>query len=209
MDNHSLRLFANFISYVLHPLLMPTWLLLILVTLYPAAIQPVQAWGFIILLIFFGMTFILPVLNLLFFKITGTISSFSLLTRQDRILPSILITMLYGALSFMFYWKVISIPVFFKLMLVITALSLIVAIGTFFLKISAHAVGMCGLAGILLSMASASSSSTLIFPALVVLVLAGLTMSSRLLLNVHSLNEVTWGGSLGFVIGFGGIAFLF
>ena len=200
---------ANFISYILHPLLMPTWLLVILLTFSPTTLQPAQSMGLIVLLIFFGMTFILPVLNLLFFKMTGTIKIFSLPARTDRILPSILITMLYGALTFMFYWKVAPVPVFFKLMFVITLLSCVVLIGTFFLKISAHAVGMAGLSGILISLAVLSASSILIFVALIVILLAGLTMSARLLLNAHTLSEVAWGGALGFVVGFGGIVFLF
>src|SRR6185503_15716258 len=149
---------------------------------FPTAIQPAQAWGLMVLLIFFGMTFILPVLNMLFFKITGTISNFSLPNRKDRILPSMLITILYATLSYMFYWKVAAIPFFFKLMIIITMLSALVMIGTLFLKISAHAVGICGLAGILLAMASLSSVSELVFPSLGVIALAGLTMSSRLLL---------------------------
>jgi hypothetical protein len=204
-----LRLSAHAVSIVLHPLLMPTWLLVVLLTFFPTAIQPAQAWGLVVLLIFFGMTFILPVLNMLFFKITGTISSFSMPNRQDRMLPSLLITALYATLSFMFYWKVAAIPIFFKLMVIVTMLSAVVMIGTFFLKISAHAVAACGLAGILLAMATLSSISELILPALVVIVLAGVTMSSRLLLNAHTLHEVGWGGVLGFAVGFAGMVFLF
>jgi hypothetical protein len=200
---------AQFISVLFHPLLMPTWLMIVLLIFFPTSVLQAQSWGLIMLLIFFGMTFILPVLNLVFFKLTGTISSLQMFKRKERILPSILVTLLYAFLASMFYWKFYAIPVFFKLMAIVTALSAIVTITTFFFKISAHAVGMCGLAGILLAIATLASAQELIFPALGALILAGVTMSSRLLLNAHTLDEVGWGGGLGFAIGFGGMIILF
>jgi len=203
-----LKLGAKIISFVFHPLLMPTWLFAILMFFSPAIIQLPQ-FGYYILILIFGMTFFLPFLNLLLFKMTGTIADFYMNSRQERLMPSILITLVYAGIAFMFYWKVYPIPVFFKLMTVITLLSATVTTATFFFKISAHAVGMCGLAGILLAIATLGSASGLILPALVAIVLAGATMSSRLLLNAHSLNEVSWGGALGFAVGFCGVLIIF
>lgn len=203
-----LRLGSQILSYLLHPLLMPTFLFAILLIFVPSVIYPAQALGLVLLLVFFGMTFVLPTLNLLFFKMTGTIQTLTMVERRERIMPSILITLVYFVISLMFYWKV-PMPVFYKLMAIVTMLSSVVSMGSFFIKISAHAVGISGLAGILLAMATLSSASELIIPALVVMVLAGLTMSSRLLLDAHELNEVGWGGAIGFGVGFGGVVVLF
>ncbi len=203
-----LRFIAQFISFALHPLLIPTWLFALLLYFQPSSIYPAQVWGLISILVFFGMTFFLPVINLVFFRMTGIIQSFKMIDRRERVLPSVLITVVYAVISFMFYWKV-PMPVFFKLMSIVTLLSLTVTMANFFFKISAHAVGMSGLAGILLLMATLSSASELIVPALVVIVLAGFTMSSRLLLNAHTLNEVGWGGILGFAVAVMGMLVLF
>jgi hypothetical protein len=154
------------------------------------------------------MTFILPVLNMVFFKVTGTITNLNLANRRDRILPFIFVTLVYAAVTAMFYWKM-YIPVVFKLMLMVTALSLLVLVATLFFKISVHAVGSSGLAAILLAMATLASATELLWPALVMIVLAGFAMSSRLQLNAHTLAEVSWGGVLGFASAFGGMLILF
>jgi hypothetical protein len=202
-----LKLLAQFISFIFHPLLMPTWLFGIVMFYLPSSVQPRQAWMVIIILVF-GMTFILPLLNLLFFKMTGTIKSFYLAERSDRILPFIFITIVYAGITAMIFWKM-SFPVVFNLMLLITLLSLMVTVATFFFKISAHAVGGGGIAGILLATAIISSVGELIYPSLLILVLAGAVMSARLYLNAHKPNEVGWGGMLGFLVGFVGIELLF
>ena len=107
----------------------------------------------------------------------------------------------------MFYWKM-YIPLVFKIMVIASCLSILITVATFFFKISAHAVGVGGLAGILVSLAMLSSPE-LTMPALAAIVLAGLTMSSRLMLNVHTLREVSWGGTLGFFVAIIGVMVIF
>ena len=202
-----LRFLAKTFSFLFHPLLMPTWLFSLLMFYFPAAIQPVQAW-FLIILLIFGMTFILPLLNLIFFKMTGTIQDFYLEERKDRVLPFIFISIVYAGITAMFFMRM-NFPVVFNLMVIVTGLVLLATIATFFFKISVHAIAVGGMAGILLAIVAFMSASELLIPALSAMVLAGLVMSSRLLLNAHELNEVGWGGVLGFVIGFIGVEILF
>src|SRR5262245_39751297 len=104
-----LRILAQVVSFLFHPLLMPTWLFALMMYYFPASIQPTQAWMLIVLLIF-GMTFILPILNMVFFRMTGTISSFHLPERKDRILPSIFVTIVYAGITSMIFWKM-SFPI--------------------------------------------------------------------------------------------------
>ena len=202
-----LKLLAQFIAYLLHPLLMPTWLFATMMFYFPASIQPTQAWILIIILIF-GMTFILPLLNMLFFKMTGTIQNFQLQDRRDRVLPFIFVTIVYAGITIMIFWKM-NFPLVFKLMVIITGLSVLATISTFFFKISVHALATGGMVGILLAFVTLLATFELMFPSICILILAGITMSSRLLLNAHNAKEVTWGGILGFIIGFMGVGFLF
>jgi hypothetical protein len=201
-----LKIVAQLLSYLFHPLLMPTWLFGTMMFYFPSSIQPAQAWLLIIILIF-GMTFILPLLNMLFFRMTGTIQNFQLPERKDRVLPFIFITIVYVGTS-MIFWKM-NFPIVFKLMVVISGLSFMVTILTFFFKISVHAVASSGIVGILLAITIFASVGELIIPALAILIIAGMVMSARLHLNVHNGSEVGWGGVLGFLVGFLGVGILF
>lgn len=202
-----LKFLAKLLSYLFHPLLMPTWLFGIMMFYFPSSVQPTQAWVLIILLIF-GMTFILPILNLLFFRLTGTIQNFHLPERKDRILPFLFITIVYTGITVMIIWKM-NFPIVSKLMIIVTMLTFVTTILTFFFKVSVHAIGNSGLVGILLAVTLFSSVSELIVPALSGLILAGSVMSARLYLNAHTQFEVAWGGILGFVVGFLGVFVLF
>lgn len=200
-----LRLAAHVVSYVLHPLLMPTILFGVVSYFSPTITQSVPWVLFIILAV---LTSVFPALNILLFRMTGTIQNLHMPTRRERVAPFVFITVLYIATTVLMYLK-IPISVVLKFMIVSTALTTVVSFSTFFIKISAHAVGIAGLTGILLALGAFSTASELIVPALIFLVLAGVVMSSRLLLQAHTLEEVTWGGVLGFVVGFAGVLLLF
>jgi membrane-associated phospholipid phosphatase len=202
-----LRLAAHVISYVFHPLLMPTMLFGVVSYFSPTIIQSAPWLTFIILAVF-ALTAVLPVLNILMFRMTGTVQNLHMPTQRERKAPFAFITVLYVGVTVLMYLK-IPIPVVVKFMIISTALVAVVAIATFFMKISAHAVGIAGLTGILLALGAFSTATELIVPALVFLILAGVVMSSRLLLHAHTLEEVTWGGVVGFVVGFAGVLLLF
>jgi membrane-associated phospholipid phosphatase len=110
--------------------------------------------------------------------------------------------------TIMFYLKM-PIPFMFNIMVISTALAALVCMATFVIKISVHAVVAAGFAGILLNLANIGAFDTLMVPALIAIVLAGLVMSSRLFLNAHTLSEVGWGGVLGFTVGYIGVTLLF
>jgi membrane-associated phospholipid phosphatase len=160
------------------------------------------------LFLIFLMTFLLPSLNFLFFRITGTIKDMQMVNRKDRIMPFIFITILYTVVTYMFYHN-FHLPNVLKLMAIITTMVIVSTLVTFFYKVSVHSMGMCGLVGILLPLNSASEEGLLLYPTIGVLVIAGLVMSSRLRLNAHVLREVLYGAALGLLIGFGGVILLF
>jgi hypothetical protein len=138
----------------------------------------------------------------------GTIQNLHMPTRRERIAPFLFITLLYIGVTALTYFKV-PIPIVVKLMVVSTLLVAAVSASVFFIKISAHAVGIAGLTGILLALAAFYSVNSLMLPAIGSVMLSGLVMSGRLALNAHTIQEITWGGVLGFAIGFGGVLMLF
>jgi hypothetical protein len=198
---------AKVISVVFHPLLMTTYLFIILAFFFPIIFQPIRPSPWFIFLIFL-MTFLLPSLNFIFFRVTGTIKDLQLFNRSERILPFAFVTILYCVVTFMFYWK-FPVPNVLKLMMIITAMVIASAIVTLFYKVSIHSVAICGVIGILLPLNNASEQGALLYPTVAALVAAGVVMSSRLQLNAHVPREVLVGALMGFLIGFGGVTTLF
>lgn len=201
-----MKLLARIISVVFHPLLMTTYLFTILTFYFPMMMLPLRP-SFAFLGLIALMTFILPLLNFLFFKTTGTIRNFNLPEREQRILPFFFISILYCVVTFLFYWKV-AVPNVTKLLMIISALVVISAIITLTYKISVHAVAVWGISGIILPLNKVSQGSLLI-PTVVLIIIAGSVMSSRLSLNAHTPREVMVGAMLGFGLAFTGMLVLF
>ena len=139
----------------------------------------------------------------------GNVSSLTLYSRQQRITPFFFISLLYILVTFLFYYKLPFSQNFNKLMVIITAMVVVSLIITFFFKISIHSLAASGGIGILLPLNKVTEQPTLLWPTVCVILVTGLVMSSRLLLNAHSPREVMYGGIVGFLVGFGGMVLLF
>jgi membrane-associated phospholipid phosphatase len=163
----------------------------------------------IILGIVFGFTFLLPVINIIMFRYFGTISSYTLHSRNERLVPFVAIAIIYVVMIFLFYNKLPLSDSFNKLMTIATALVVFSALITFFYKASIHSLAACGLIGILLPMNKAIENNALLWPTALVIIIAGLIMSARLYLNAHTFNEVITGALAGFSIGFAGMLIMF
>lgn len=204
-----MRTAAQVVAYIFHPLLFASYLVLVLGMYMPQFLLiPRQALYSFLALVFI-MTFVLPALNLGMFRVFGTIRSLELDSRKERLLPFFLITIIYGVVSFMFFYKMSVNINFNKLMLLVAALVLAATIGTLFMKISVHSLAISGAVGILLPLNQTPEGVDMLFPTLAVIVLAGVVMSSRLYLNKHTPREVLYGASTGFGVGFFGMNILF
>jgi len=197
---------AQVISVIFHPLLMPTYLFGVFAFYLPSILLPIRS-GLWLLFLVFLMTFLLPSLNFLFFRISGTIRDLSMVERKDRLLPFAFITILYCTVTYMFYWK-FPVPNMLKVMLIITFMVIVSTILTLFYKVSVHAVAVWGVLGILVPLNKAVDGA-LLYPLAAGIVIAGFVMSSRLFLDVHRPREVLVGCLVGFIIGFAGMLLLF
>jgi membrane-associated phospholipid phosphatase len=203
---------ARVISVLFHPLLMATYLLGLLSYVLPSALYPINIESrnsFLILI--FLMTFVIPALNISFFRIMGSISSLTMPDRAQRVRPFFLIALIYGFSTYLFFGKLrISVDDnLFKLLILIDCLALVAAVITLFYKVSIHSVGVMGILGMLLPLNKVAENNALFIPTLVLIVIAGLVMSARLQLNSHTPREVLVGSLTGFTIGFFGMIILF
>ena len=198
---------ALFVSIVFHPLLMTTYLFILFSLFVPGWFLPIRPSAMFIFLIF-ALTFILPALNFAFFRVNGRIRDLNLVNAHDRRLPFVLISLLYAGVTLMFYWK-FPVPNILRLLMIINALIVIATVITFFYKVSIHSLAMWAMVGIFLFLEKATNSGIFLYLLVVIILFAGVVMSSRLLLNAHTPREVMIGSTLGLIIGFTGMAILF
>lgn len=134
-----------------------------------------------------------------------------MLERKERIIPFVFITAIYCSITYVFYSKTrmdLS-DNFLRLMIVIDLLVLVATICTLFFKISVHSIGIWGLIGMFVLLTKMTALNSLLYISLGLIVLAGIIMSARLQLGVHSSREVMWGSIVGLVTSVTGMLFLF
>jgi membrane-associated phospholipid phosphatase len=200
---------SKIIAIIFHPLLLPTYMVLVLQKYLPAMLMIRAEFSLTIISLIFVFTFVMPVINLLMMKYFGNVNSITLEERQQRVLPFTFIALLYILVTFLFYYKLPFSQNFNKLMVIITAMVVVSWAVTFFFKISVHSLAICGGLGILLPLNMATEQQDLLWPTVVLIIVSGLVMSSRLLLNAHSPREIMYGALTGFFIGFSGILIFF
>jgi len=188
---------ANFISYIFHPLLMPTY-----VFMYIAYINPYLLSGWnspqmkIALSQVFINSFIFPVITVLLMKGLGFINNLQLKTREERFVPFIA-TMTFYVWSY-FVFKRSDLNEIFSDVLLAGLISIVLAfmLTIFFRKVSLHTIGI-GLAFSLILQTVPLAYFNAIPILLVATLIAGLIGSSRLILKAHTNREVYYGYAIG------------
>ncbi|MES2131930.1 MAG: hypothetical protein V4506_06225 [Bacteroidota bacterium] len=195
--------FANFISYIFHPLLIATYGCLLIFFGLTGSIYYVFTplkLKLIITVTVFAFTFLLPALNMLILYKLNYISSLKLDKRKERIFPLMMTALCYFGLFYMVYdlgiWPAV------KLFILGAGICILcTAIIHVWWQISAHMVGFGGLIGALLAL-----SYFLQMPLFAVLslsiVVAGTIGFSRLYLNSHTPAQVYTGFIFGCLMQF-------
>jgi membrane-associated phospholipid phosphatase len=203
------RIVAKIISLLFHPLLLTSYLVTLIGFYFPTMLMVAPQNMRPILAFIFCFTFILPAVNIIMFRIFGTISTYTMESRRERIVPFIAISVIYVVMTFLFYFRLPFSSNFNNLMLLVTLLVVTGTIITFFYKVSIHSLAMWGGIGIIVPLNKAMEQSYLLWPTAGIIIAAGLVMSARLYLDAHTPRQVMIGGVVGFGIGFLGMIFLF
>ncbi|MDR0828872.1 MAG: hypothetical protein LBN95_02010 [Prevotellaceae bacterium] len=178
------KLFFKLISIIFHPTIIPLYCALIFVNIEPYSYYYELIYKIIIVSAVAIFTLIIPSLALLIMRKTGLISSIYLSNRKER-LPIYIIS-LFSAICCvqgLNYLKVepVFVLIFSCALMSIVALSII----NFWWKISAHACGVGILCGAVFSLAFFLGSNPVTLFCAVILA-AGLTITSRLILQAHT-----------------------
>ena len=190
---------ARIISVIFHPLLFPSYLVLIIFNLknYISLLIPSEAKIFIFFLVF-ATTFIIPAIFILIFKSRGLISSLQMESREERVYP-FLIAGIFNFSAF-YMLKQVQIPdIYYRLFLGSTILILICLIVNFYSKISAHLAGAGGCTGTLLGFSLRFNLDLIVLIGLVIFI-SGVIGYARLKLNAHKPAQIYTGFIAGMIV---------
>ena len=196
---------ANLISYLLHPLMMATYLFSTIIFIEPMQLVPpgyniIAQW--LIVLVVWLTTFAIPAMSLVLLKFTGNISSLKLHNRQERLIPFMYITVFYFFTAYYFTQQMMLTNLASGIFIVVAIMILIAAIITIFWKISVHSLSMGGVVGLLLIITTTIPESSIYLISLVAILLSGLVLSARLELRAHTTLQVYSGFGLGLAVSF-------
>ena len=190
--------FAKLISILFHPLLMPSYALLLLFSTdyYFVLILPLQ-YKYLILSFVFITTFVLPSIMMIILLKAQMINSLQMESRKERILPLFIVSGFFFA-TFYFLRDAPQSSIFNLFMLGSTILVLLSLLINYVTKISVHMVALGGVFGTFTGMALTFNQDIKYLIFLIILV-AGFTGFARLKLYSHSPAQVY----LGFLLGAG------
>ncbi len=187
---------VKIISYLFHPLFMPVYIILMLISFpyYVASQLPVQS-KLILLGTVAVMTVFIPLLFTAFMRRRKIIRSFFLESKEERIYPLLAVAVSYYITYFILKGYPVS-ALFSYYMLGSTFLAVLALIISFYLKISLHMIGLGGVLGLVLGMAL-NFSFNLFWPLIALVVASGLTAYTRLKTNSHKPSEIYSGFLMG------------
>jgi membrane-associated phospholipid phosphatase len=195
-----MKLFANIVSTLFHPLLMVTYGMLLALSftylgLYPPGLKLYLLGG-----VFLCTVFVPGTLVVLMVK-SGVAGDMELTDKRERLMPYLLF--IASHMVCLFYLLKMQLPYWILIMFpgICLALSLALCIN-FLWKISIHALGAGGLFGAVTGIAHTQMLNPYwLFIAL--LIAGGLVCTARIILGKHTLMQVCAGFLLGFICTFG------
>ena len=193
---------SKILSYIFHPLLIPTWFILLLLYSNPFSFAGMSVVLTVLNVTF--QTFLMPFIAILLLIKLDLVNSVELQDKQQRIIPLVITIIFY-----LWFYKAsqpLKYPVVMSIFMLGAVVSLCLSfVINIFQKLSLHMVAISGaLTAVLLLVFISPSDVSYYFLAIVVL--TGAIASARLYLNAHTMREVY----TGFMVGmFGQVAGLF
>ena len=193
-----LNRFFSVITYLTHPLIIPTYLLLILFnsdTYLSYTLSP--ALQRMILAVVFVLTCLMPFLSSVLLLKRQGVQGLLMEDRQSRTIPYFFTLLYYVAC----YYFLLKLPVSSVIKILILAAACCIALAfiiNFFWKINIHLIGLGGMAGAFYVLTVLMGNEFLL-PFVLTLLLAGLTATARLMHNAHTHAQLYAGFIVGFV----------
>lgn len=197
-DNKGLVIGSKVISYLLHPFVVPLYLIMALfgtgnIPLYVSAPMERYLYGLI-----FVSTLCIPAMAIIILRLFRIIPDYSLATRRERILPLFVVALCYGMCG----WVLKDVQMVFLLRrCIFAAMGCVIfafAVNLFW-QVSLHMTAIGGVIGIV-SILMYGGYVKLVWVLCVTILLAGLLGSARLYLGKHNLAQIAVGFFGGFMV---------
>ena len=195
----ALRVVANVVSVLFHPLFVPAYIVTFLLYVHPYSfsgfspeLRLLRLISIVLLTAFF------PAFSVFLLKKLGFIQSIYLKTQKERIIP-------YIISNFFFFWVFYvsknlpgSPPVFVTLLLGIFISSIAAIMANIYFKVSMHAIAMGGMISFFILLAMEGNFSMGIYLSVAMLI-AGIVCTARLIVSDHYPFEIYAGLFLGII----------
>lgn len=192
-----LRFIAQFISYVFHPLFIPTFFFVFLMIELPYKFEGITDWQLKLRLFsIFWLTAFFPAFAVFLLWRLKFSESIFLRTQKERIIPYVITMFFYWWMYYLsrnFTDQPIALKFFYLGIFVASAIGMTV---NNFMKVSLHAMGIAGLATAIILVSVFYPVNNAIWVLLAVL-LTALVISARLVVSDHSKKELIVGLFIG------------
>lgn len=205
MNAMNYRKIANTLSWVLHPFLLPVYLMAVLLTMTTFAHYSTQM-KFYLMWVVALYAIVIPFLVLGVLHSLGRISSFKVDNRRERWLPLAVGIVCYILCAITFA-KIPSAIFLRKFMVAAACCEAMCLVVSLWWKISLHLTGMGAVVALLVVMNIVGVGNMLI-PLMVAILAAGALASARLYLGCHNGAQVLAGFCGGFVVAMLAVLFL-
>lgn len=199
------RKIANTLSWVLHPFLLPVYLMAVLLTMTTFALfSPGVKFYFLWVVMLYAI--IIPFLTLGILHSLGRISDFRIDNRRERLLPLLIGTVCY-VLCALTFSKIPSAIFLRKFMLAAACCEAMCFVVSLRWKISLHLTGMGAIVALLVVM-NIVGVGNMLLPLSVAILGAGTLASARLYLGCHNPVQIFAGFFGGFGVAMLAVLFL-
>jgi membrane-associated phospholipid phosphatase len=212
-ENGVYRYIAYGLSFLLHPLLMPSIIFLVIAAFSPRVLNPLSEPGRRFLLGFiFTSTFVFPfIVTALYGKLSHkklSLNYFFIENAKDRVVPFLFTGIIYTGTTYLLHTSLKMNSFIVIIMTGISVSVLVTGVISNFWKISAHAVGISGATGFLFMLNYLYPEDSLFYVIVVLILLSGALLSARLYLNAHTPLQIFAGYCIGLFVSIGSV-FLF
>lgn len=189
---------APIISYLFHPLIIPSLGLLILLNsgTYLSLLDPAAKRAILFVMVLGTLVFPLMILPILYYR--NLVSSYQNATREERLIPQIIILVLY-IITFVYFNRLPLSRVIHAYVLSTAVLLFLIILLNLRFHVSVHAAALGGLTGLIIALIFLYETP-LQGVLMLSLLAGGLTGTSRLALGIHGAWEVFSGYLLGFCV---------
>ena len=199
MKERRIILTAKFISMLFAPFYLPIVGMLVLFTLSYLSLLP-PLYKIMLLLQVWLFTIFLPTMLIRVYNRYQNWRPFEIGTRERRMIPYVISILCYLLCSYVM--EVMHIPHFMRSIIIAAlAIQITCSIINLFWKISTHTAGIGGMAGALMAFAQTFSFNPVWWLCLVIIV-AGVLGTSRMILRQHTLHQVVGGFVTGLLCAF-------